>query len=246
MTEPQMARSDVTRLALLLAGLVLAASIGLGAQSGKDILRRSLDLSAAIQDYSADVVAVMDLPGVQVPRRTAKVYYKRPNKVAIKSRGVVMIPKRALMPGNLGTEITQDTQVQIVGKSTVGGAVVYALKVIPNEQTAPPPTRRRPPDPDEPAPPARSHSQERLLVWVRGDRYTVERMEVYSGQRKELSVAWTYQLISGRFWMPRTIVARLSEWRPDQAWQSEGTVSVTFSNVRANTGLSDDLFKEKK
>ena len=213
------------RLVFLLAALTVTASLGLAADTGKDILRRSLDLSAAIQDYSADVVAVMDLPGVQVPRRTAKVYYKRPNKVAIKSRGVVMIPKRALMPGNLGTEITQDTQVHIIGKTTVGGQPLYTLKVIPTGQGKAP---------------------DRLLVWVRGDRYTVERMEVYSGPKKELAVNWTYQLIGGQFWMPQTILARIPEWRSSSNTKREGTVSVTFSNVRVNTGLSDDLFKETK
>jgi len=215
----------VKRLVCLVVGWALAASLGLAADAGKDILRRSLDLSATIVDYSADVVAVMDLPGVQVPRRTAKVYYKRPNKVAIKSRGIVMIPKRALMPGNLGTEITQDTQVQIIGKSTVGGQPLFALKVIPTGEKA---------------------GGDRLLVWVRGDRYTVERMEVYSGPKKELSVSWTYQLIGGRFWMPQVIQARMHEWRTGGEAKREGTVAVTFSNVRVNTGLSDELFKETK
>jgi outer membrane lipoprotein-sorting protein len=213
------------RLIFLIAGLTVAASLGLAAETGKEILRRSLDLSATIQDYSADVVAVMDLPGVQVPRRTAKVYYKRPNKVAIKSRGIVMIPKRALMPGNLGTEITKDTQVHIIGKSTVGGQPLYTLKVIPTGEAA---------------------GQDRLLVWVRGDRYTVEAMDVYSGPKKELSVSWTYQLIGGRFWMPQVIHARIHGWRTREENKREGTVSVTFSNVRVNTGLSDELFKETK
>ncbi len=217
-------RSGLTRRGLVVCGLVLALSVGHAAETGQDILRRSLDLSAAIADYSADVVAVMDLPGIQVPRRTAQVYYKRPNKVAIKSRGVVMIPKRALMPGNLGTEITQDTQVIMVGKSLAGGQPLYALKVIPTGQGGKP---------------------DRLLVWVRGDRYTVERMEVYSGQQKELSVSWTYQLIGGKHWMPKTIAARLHEWRTSKGETREGTVSVTFSNVQVNTGLSDELFKEK-
>lgn len=210
---------------LLGCAIIFLATLGVchAADTGKDILRRSLDLSSAIKDYSADVVVVMDLPTLAVPRRTAKVYYKRPNKVAIKSRGIVMIPKRALMPGNLGTAITQDTQVSLVGKSTIAGQPLYALKVV---------------DPKDPR-------SGRLLVWVRGDRYTVERMEVYEGPKKQMSVEWTYQCIGGKYWMPQGIKAHLYNVPAKQGERSDGTVTVSFSNVTVNTGLSDSLFREK-
>jgi hypothetical protein len=237
---------NTSRLVLLTMAAACAASLVLAADAGKDILRRSLDLGAAIQDYSAELVVTMDLPGVQVPRRTAQVYYKRPNKVAIKSRGVVMIPKRALMPGNLGTELTKDTQVSIVGKKVVNGITTYTLKVIPSPAAAPP----APPSGGKhgrfrPAPPPRS-GNERLLVSVRGDRYTVERMEVYTGTQKDLEVAWTYQYVGGRYWMPQLIAAHIYDWRAPKSEKRDGTVTVSFSKLRVNTGLSDKLFEETK
>jgi len=205
--------------------LLILCSCGHAAESGRDILRRALDLNAGVLDYTADVLVVMDLPNLQVPRRTAKVYFKRPNKVAVKSRGIVMIPKRALMPGNIGTEITKDTRVDVVGKATVAGQLIYCLRVT------------------DPKPRA---DNERLLVWVRADRYTVERLEVYTRGRKDLGVAWTYQLLEGRYWMPLHIAARVYNWRGGSDKQSAGTITVDFRNVRVNTGLTDDVFEERK
>ena len=213
------------RRAVWLLVLMTLYSTAYAAESGRDILRRALDLNAGVLDYTADVLVVMDLPGLQVPRRTAKVYFKRPDKVAVKSRGIVMIPKRAIMPGNLGSEITKDTRVDIASKSTVAGYTLYCLKLT---------------DPN-PKPEA-----ERLMVWVRGDRYTVERMEVYTGQRKNLGVTWTYQLIDGRYWMPLHLGARVFNWRTGTDKQGQGTVTVDFNNMRVNTGLKDDLFEEQK
>jgi outer membrane lipoprotein-sorting protein len=213
------------RATLWLFSLVIVCPCGHAAETGREILRRALDLNAGVQDYTAEVVVVMDLPNLQVPRRTAKVYFKRPNKVGIKSRGIVMIPKRALMPGNLGTEITQDTRVDIIGRTTAGGHPLVCLRLT---------------DP-KPGPEA-----ETLLVWVRTDRYTVERMEIYARGRKNLGVAWTHQLIGGRYWMPRHIAARIYNWRSGDDKQSEGTVTVDFSNMQVNTGLSDKLFEELK
>lgn len=211
------------RIIILIICLALS-SAALAAESGLDILRRSLDLSAAIRDYSAEVVVVTDLPGLQVPRRTATVYYKRPDKVAVKSKGVVMLPKRALMPGNIGTQISKDTTVQIIGKSNSGGVPVYALKIIPTSGGS---------------------GRERVLVWVRGDRFTIERMEVYDGPKKVMGVTWTHQLIGGKHWMPHVISAQLFDFGRSGG-KREGTVSATFSKVTVNTGLSDELFKETK
>ncbi|MEI6501791.1 MAG: hypothetical protein WCP21_12290, partial [Armatimonadota bacterium] len=195
-------------------------------------LRRALDMAATIKDYSADVNVTVDMPNVKMPERRAKVYFKRPDKVAIDSKGIVMIPKKALVPGNLGAQLGKDAQVTLAGTKVQAGVPLYFLKVTPT---------------------ASSHANDRILFWVRGDRWTVERMEAQSGGKQQLTVTWEYQLVSGKHWMPRRLVATLPPGgsvsrhmppRPPEEKPSNkpGVITVTFSNVRVNTGLSDSLF----
>jgi outer membrane lipoprotein-sorting protein len=218
----------------LLAGIAAAAP-----PSGKTIVLKALNLSAAIHDYTADVMVSVDMPGVKMPARQARVYFKRPDKVAIDSKGIVMIPKRALMPGNLGAAMTADTQVKILGKTMQAGVPVYSLEV---SQTG------------------KMSSSDRLLLWVRGDRFTVERMQMQSGGQIGLDVSWEYQGVGGKYWLPKRMVATVAghairrhhhiftpnhSQSPTPESNKPGTVTVQFTNFRVNTGLSDKLFEQK-
>lgn len=210
------------RLAIsILITLTLAPAFA--AQTGPDILRRAMDLRAEIKDYIADVVVTVDMPDVQIPRRAAKVYYKRPDKVAIDSKGIVMIPKEALMLGKMGTEMTQNTSVTVLGVKNVSGAPQYTLRVL--EKGA-------------------KRSSDYGLVYVRGDRWTVERMEMRSARGLDMAVSWTYQKLQGKYWMPQRLTATIPS--RDRSKKKPGTITVQFNNVRVNTGLSDDKFKEHR
>jgi hypothetical protein len=226
------------RLAYLTIGLLLCSLAAAAQPSGKDILRRALDISSAIKDYTADVKVTVDMPDIKVPERSARVYFKRPDKVAIDSKGIVMIPKKALVPGNLGSDIMKGSEVTLVGKKLENGVPAYFLKVRQTGQKS---------------------GDNRLLFWVRGDRYTVERMEAHSANGLEMGVKWEYQLLSGKYWMPKRLVATLTgsavrqrhpRFDPDdkstvRASGKPGTITVVFSNVKVNTGLRDSLFVEK-
>lgn len=221
------------RTITILAVACLLCSLAAAAQpTGKDILRRALDMAATIKDYSAEVNVTVDMPNVKMPERRAKVYFKRPDKVAIDSKGIVMIPKKALVPGNMGAQITKDAQVILAGAKRHNGVTTYCLKVTPA---------------------ASQHSNDRILFWVRGDRWTVERMEAQSLGRQQLAVTWEYQLVGGKHWMPRRLVATLPPGsrtshhmppRPPEERPSNkpGVITVTFTKVTVNTGLSDKLF----
>jgi outer membrane lipoprotein-sorting protein len=228
-----MKRLTYLTIALLLCSLAAAAQ-----PSGKDILRRALDISSAIKDYTADVKVSVDMSDIKVPERSARVYFKRPDKVAIDSKGIVMIPKKALVPGNLSADMMKDSEVTLVGKKIENGVPVYFLKAKPSGQKS---------------------SDDRLLFWVRADRYTVERMEAHTANGLQMGVKWEYQLLGGKYWMPRRLVATVSgaavrqrhpHFDPDQkssvpASDKPGTITVVFSNVKVNTGLRDSLFVQK-
>lgn len=212
----------------LLTVILISAccSSAFAAMTGQQILTKAMDLHATIQDYVADVVVTVDMPDVQMPRRMAKVYYKRPDKVAIDSKGIVMIPKDALIMGKLGTELSKNATVTLAGTKIVAGHPVHTLKLAEKGQ---------------------KRSSDRVLVWIRGDRWTVERMESYTGSTLNMAVDWTYQLLQNKYWLPHLLTAKISNVPArSTAAPKKGTITVQFNNMRVNVGLKDDVFKEKK
>ena len=230
------ARSQIKAVAGAGLVLLLAFPAHAAGLTGVEILKRALNLQASVRDYTATIRVTVDLPGVKMPERTATLYYKRPDKVHLESRDLVMVPKQALVMGELGSAVAKESQVVLAGRSQRDGVPYYFLKVTPND--------------------ARSRS-DRLLVWVRGDRFTVERLEGYAGAERQFAVSWEHQLVANRYWLAKRIVAALPGRRargPHASRESAashsktgpGTITVEFSDLKANTGLPDSLFVEPK
>lgn len=222
----RLSKGGVGLLGLALGLLVCAAPAGAAPLTGEQVLRRALDLRAGVQDYTAEVLVTVDVPGITIPQRLATVYFKRPDKLHIESKSVVMIPRQALLMGNLGSEIAAESQVLLAGTQTQNGVPVHFLKIIPTGQRA---------------------SSDRVLLWVRGDRFTVERLELHTGGQRQVAVSWEHQLVVGKYWLPRRLEARVPS-RPRgesaPAAPKEGTVTVEFRQIKVNTGLRDELFTE--
>lgn len=192
--------------------------------TGEQLLRQALDLRAGITDYTAEVWVTVNMPGITVPPRVATAYFKRPDKVHIESKGVVMIPRQALLMGSLGSDLAAESLVTLIGTRTEGGVPLHCIKIIPTGRRA---------------------SSDRVLMWIRGDRYTVERLEMQAGGQRQVAVQWEHQLVGGRHWLPRRVVAKVPSRQHGgggAAGSTEGTVQVEFRHFKVNTGLSDKLF----
>lgn len=49
-----------------------------------------------INDYQVDMAIELDIPAFRMPKKKYKVYYKRPNKIKVKSKGFGILPKTGL------------------------------------------------------------------------------------------------------------------------------------------------------
>jgi outer membrane lipoprotein-sorting protein len=207
--------------AWLAAAALSVAGVGWATPTANEILRRALDLSSGVQDYTADVKLTHDLDGASEQSTTITVYFKRPDKVSVKSRSFVVVPRDALTFGNLSKRVEAGADVSLVGTKTVNGVPIYTLKIKPKEAGA----------------------QERVLVTVDGRRFTVEQMEVVQGQTPVATLVWQHALVEGRYWMPASIVCTLPRVA-GVGTQPGGRATLTFRNYRVNTGLSDSLFQQ--
>jgi outer membrane lipoprotein-sorting protein len=213
-------------------GLLAAASAALAAPAPMAILTRAMGLHKGVRDYTATVTVSTDIPDVDIPTRTAKVYVKPPDKTYVESRGLVFIPKRALLFGDIARDIEKEASVSLVSAKASGGVTTYCLKIAPRAQPAP--------GKHGPAP-ARSAPQARVLVWVNGARWTLDRLEVSESGKTVTTVQFAYVQAQG-FWMPAKVTATIPASLMGGA--KPGHASIAFSGYRVNVGLTDEFFQK--
>jgi outer membrane lipoprotein-sorting protein len=183
------------------------------------VLNHTLALQDAVQDYTAQCSLVANIPGVDLPERDFKVYFKRPDKVKIDSRDTVFVPREALVLGSLRRHLQSDTQVTLAGVGNYGQEKLYCLKLKPKS----------------------GEDASRTLVWIRSGNWTPTKTEIWKGDTRILQIQWSFVLVQNRFWMPESIMASLPSGIVND--QGPGEVSLTWAQYTVNTGLSDDIFK---
>jgi outer membrane lipoprotein-sorting protein len=202
--------------------VVVMGRSGLCALSGEEIIRKALDLNQEIKDYKAQVTVTTEVEKADVPVRHVTVYYKHPRKMHVESDSLVFVPKAAINLHSLGSMITSSSRCTLAGQKEVEGRPVYMVEVLPAEG---------------------SGKDERLVVWVWGDSFTVHKMAAYRGQQQQFEVRWVYQKVSGKYWMPRWIIFSAPTGRLPGG--KRGKVTLYFSEVEVNTGIDDAVFEGK-
>ena len=206
-------------LTVMVALLLAAGGIaGASTPGPQQILNRMQQSYQAIDDYVAEIKVITDIPSFEVPPRSFTVYVKRPDKVKIESDSLVVIPKDVLLLGNIEGHLAKAGRVILNGVTRRQGRTTYCLKFLPN-------------DPDR---------RDRVLLWVNAERYTLSRTELWTGLNRILTVYWEHTHVDDKYWLPTQVRCEISGGVLGAG--DPGTVTVSFSGYRINTGLSDELF----
>lgn len=186
------------------------------------VVQKALQVQQQVNDYTANVTMSLTAPNVQMPARTMKVYYKRPDKVKVESEGLAIVPRDALLLGNLGAHLESGTRATLVGTGTLEGRPVWCIKLTPLDA---------------------GPGSGRVLCWIDSERYLLLRSEVWDAVRKAMTISFSYSFVQGRYWMPQQIACRFSARLLDGSGE-EAQADLRFTNYRVNTGLSDAFFEE--
>lgn len=201
---------------------VLLCVLPAGAElTAREVLDKALSVQDQVQDYTARCTLTADLPGLELPTRHFTVYFKRPGKLKVESRDLVVVPREALTLGDLRRHLEEDTTVSLAGVGAIGEKALYCIKLQPAEPK----------------------DTGRVLVWIQGDNWTPTRTEIWRGQTCLVRIEWTFARIADQYWMPTSIVCRIPSGLLGE--QGPGTVKLTWQDYQVNTGLSDDLFTEQ-
>ena len=232
MKAGRITRGAFTRTLALSAAAAFALARG-GDQEGEAILRSVDARIASVRDYTVTLDVVADIERLNVPPMHATMYFKQPDKVHLDAEGFAMLPREGLQP-NFSKLLTR-FNVAAVGKDTVDGVPLKKVVLQPkSERTFP-----------------RS-----LTIDVNTERWTPERIVTTGSGDRVATITFTYVQVGG-VWLASEMKAGFSLAAPDSAEPDmpaapmrppqtprKGTVSVTFSNYRINTGLSDDIFSK--
>ncbi len=222
---------------MLLVWLTLAAGQEQKADAILAQVERALE---GITDYTVELQASVNMERLQVPSMTATMYYKAPDRIHFESSSFAMLPREglALNPANLRKDFRPD----FVGRDTVDGEVVDVVRLFPKEEES----RRR-----------------SMTLWIDPARWVVVQLRTQPFEGRRLMAHFSYQRVENRYWLPDTLavtfetVSADSEagmTMPDMAPPGRrqraplraGTITIVYSKYAVNTGLSDEVFEQRK
>jgi outer membrane lipoprotein-sorting protein len=176
-----------------------------------------------------------DIETFKAPDMEAKLYYKAPDKMKVESKRVLFFPREG---GFFNPSLfkKENFEIKILGRLTSDGGKAVTLKLTPQK--------------------AKRNIQEFVLT-IDTDRNLIREMGVTQFDGREIKAVIDYGKFDG-FELPVHIRLKLDipsfetegPKEFDQLVQKPkrvtGSIEITYSNYRVNSGLSDEIFKESE
>jgi outer membrane lipoprotein-sorting protein len=213
--------------------------------TAEEVLSQVRGIFEGIEDYTVEVIANVDMPGLRAPEMRAKLYYKSPDRIHVESTGFSILPREGIAPDPKKLEERYSSHLE--GEQDFEGSSVYRLKLIPKKE----------------------YKRELVtILLVDRERFVVWRIQKLNEEAPFLTVDFEYELVGGRFFLPREssaeiVLARMpgreSESYPpgrgverfeslfseeEKTPPKNGYVTIRFEGYRINVGLPDSLFEE--
>ncbi len=121
----------------ILTGLMLFCAMSSNAQDINVLLEKAKAKIESVNDYEAEGVMKTNVAFLKVPIAKVKVYFKKPNKLKVKSeKGISFIPKGAVSI-NLNN-LTGSNKFTVIdaGTDKVNGVVVRVAKLLPIDENS--------------------------------------------------------------------------------------------------------------
>lgn len=204
--------------------------------SAGDILKKMRAQFELIDDYTADLGAVINFEKVRIPKMEAKIFFKQPDKIHVepKEGSFAMFPRDVI--GFNPTELVVEKYDAVVqGREMVGNINCYKVKLLAKADTM---------------------RLQRLMLFVDPQYWVVKKLSTTPDRGGSAEAMFEHQLIDNKYIMPTKITLSIdvpgiasmkqTPGAPQQMEEKKGTVIVTYKNYKVNTGLSDELFLKKK
>lgn len=222
---------------------VLLAFAALGFAKDPDQIIKNVEKKfTEINDYEADVKVKVDVDLLKVPESNARIYFKQPDKVKIKSESFALLPKQGV---NFLPKLFAKKEYTYIfaREENLNGIKTSVIKMIPLGE-----------------------SGDIILstLWIDESRNVVRKAEVSTKLNGVFTIDFSYMNV-GQYYltsslkftfdlsnidmMPKNIEENMGNNEPPKRKikkPTKGTVYVTYSNYKVNKGIPDSVFNEKK
>ena len=215
-------------------------------------IRKTNEKFNEVNDYQVEMIIRVKVPAFRMPKKKYKVFYKKPNKIKIKSKGFGILPKTGLFTSpndnfdnlkNITMIYDQDISNHVILK---GDLIVDSLKFdMPNEYS------RITFDP---------------IVEVKIDtiNWVIKNVTTKLDTLKLFQINNNYDIYNDKYYLPKESVVKyfikdkkLFNWINKDASNVigqgkelanrndsivEGTITVEYNNYKINKGIKDKIF----
>jgi len=204
-----------------------------------DILINVRDRMNSVRDYSAEVNVSVDIPRLRMPVKKVHIYFKQPDKFAVKTSGFAIVPKIGLLPAQMAS-ISKNAEMFLRSTPEDNSDNAYIIDIHPRDL----------------------NNKMTSTVWVNAHRWTIDKVLMEAPDVGKTVVKIHYQNIDG-VWLPDTTTVFLDMMHsiPEMQRPSvefpvgysggassdeplKGTIRIRFDNYRVNQGIGDDVFNE--
>jgi outer membrane lipoprotein-sorting protein len=210
----------------------------------EDVLEMVKENFSKVKDYEVNVKIKVDVNFLKVPDSQAKIFYKQPDKIKLKSDGFALLPKEGLnfspysfLEGDYTSIFDKEQEIE--------GHPCYLVKVIPLGDRG-----------------------DLILttLWIDKDKYIIRRIESTTKTNGTFSIDLKYDnnlkypLPSSmvftfnvqKMQMPKEMTGDMTEQNSEEKEKGNidktttGKVYINYSDYKVNVGLPDTIFNEDK
>jgi outer membrane lipoprotein-sorting protein len=188
-----------------------------------------------LRDYTADVKVHFNIETFKAPDMQARLFYKAPDKMKVESKKVFFFPREG---GYFNPFLfkKEDFEIKLLERSPEDGKKAAKLRLTPKKV---------------------KRSIQHFVLKIDTERNLIREIEVTQFDGREVKAAIEYGRFDG-FELPAHIRLKLDipsfetegPKEFDQLVQKQkrvtGTIDISYSNYRVNSGLSDQIFKDSE
>ena len=221
--------------------LIIAIQFGVTSQEADDILSKVVAKLNTVKDYTVTANVKANIPMIKILPSKATIYFKQKDKFKVVSKGIVILPKQGFTEINTFLA-NKKSYIAVAGDtSKIGGVMTKLITVIPNGE-----------------------SSEIVLakLWIDTKRSVIMKSQITTKSNGSVNTTYTYgdkvsfglpsQLVFEidvkAFKLPKSVAADINKTTTDKKVKpnSKGIITITLTDYKVNTGLSDALFTKKK
>lgn len=221
--------------------LIIAIQFGVTSQEADDILSKVVTKLNTVKDYTVTANVKANIPMIKILPSKATIYFKQKDKFKVVSKGIVILPKQGFTEINTFLA-NKKSYIAVAGDtSKIGGVMTKLITVIPNGE-----------------------SSEIVLakLWIDTKRSVIMKSQITTKSNGSVNTTYTYgdkvnfglpsQLVFEidvkAFKLPKSVAADINKTTTDKKVKpnNKGVITITLTDYKVNTGLSDALFTKKK